>query len=181
MKNSTKVRLHLSKNLFESLAKQVLAEAKKGDMSGGAYTEAVKQPKEKKEKKAPEVKATDKMKSMEEMETRVAETPENKKKKQVKEDGFAEPIQQLFNDPELAKTFGMSALKLLGSGATLAVAVAQGMKAIAKKAMEKEPEAFKGKTVDQVAREMGSSAAGKLQKTAGGTGGAGIGGQEVNK
>ena len=50
MKNNTKVRLHLSKNLFESLAKQVLAEAKKGDMSGGAYTEAVKQPKEKKEK-----------------------------------------------------------------------------------------------------------------------------------
>lgn len=45
MKNSTKVRLHLSKQLFESLTKQVLAEAKKGDMSGGAYTEAVKAPK----------------------------------------------------------------------------------------------------------------------------------------
>lgn len=45
MKNNTKVRLHLSKQLFESLAKQVLAEAKKGDMSGGAYTEAVKAPK----------------------------------------------------------------------------------------------------------------------------------------
>lgn len=45
MKNSTKIRLKLSKQLFESLAKQVLAEGKKGDMSGGAYTEAVKQPK----------------------------------------------------------------------------------------------------------------------------------------
>jgi glutamine synthetase adenylyltransferase len=45
MKNNTKIRLHLSKNLFESLAKQVVAEAKKGDMSGGAYTEAVKAPK----------------------------------------------------------------------------------------------------------------------------------------
>ena len=51
MKNNTKVRLHLSKQLFESLAKQVINEAKKGDMSGGAYTEAVKLPKEKKEKK----------------------------------------------------------------------------------------------------------------------------------
>lgn len=51
MKNNTKVRLHLSKQLFESLAKQVINEAKKGDMSGGAYTEAVKMPKEKKEKK----------------------------------------------------------------------------------------------------------------------------------
>lgn len=56
MKNNTKIRLHLSKQLFESLAKQVLAEAKKGDMSGGAYTEAVKMPRE--------VKATDKMEEM---------------------------------------------------------------------------------------------------------------------
>lgn len=72
MKNNTKIRLHLSKNLFESLAKEVLAEAKKGDMSGGAYTEAVKAPKEKKEK-APEMNKTNKMKSMGEMETRVAE------------------------------------------------------------------------------------------------------------
>lgn len=53
MKNNTKVRLHLSKQLFESLAKQVLAEAKKGDMSGGAYTEAVKAPKGEKKEKAP--------------------------------------------------------------------------------------------------------------------------------
>jgi hypothetical protein len=77
MKNNTKIRLHLSKQLFESLAKQVLAEAKKGDMSGGAYTEAVKAPKEKKEK-APEVKATDKMKKIGEMETRVAEKKHDK-------------------------------------------------------------------------------------------------------
>jgi hypothetical protein len=77
MKNSTKIRLHLSKNLFESLAKQVLAESKKSNMSGGAYTEAVKAPKTHKEK-SPEGKKTDemktgKMKSMGEMETRVAE------------------------------------------------------------------------------------------------------------
>lgn len=43
MKNNTKVRLHLSKALFESLTKQVLAESK--DMSGGAYTEVVKEKK----------------------------------------------------------------------------------------------------------------------------------------
>jgi hypothetical protein len=72
MKNNTNIRLHLSKALFESLTKQVLAEAKKGSMSGGAYTEAVKAPKTHKEK-SPEVKKTDKMKTMGEMETRVSE------------------------------------------------------------------------------------------------------------
>lgn len=64
MKNNTKIRLHLSKHLFETIAKEVILEAKKQDMSGGAYTEAVKMPKA---KKSPEVKATDKMKKMEEM------------------------------------------------------------------------------------------------------------------
>ena len=59
MKNNTKIRLHLSKTLFESIAKEVLAEAK--DMSGGAYTEAVKMPKAK-VKAGPAEKATDKMK-----------------------------------------------------------------------------------------------------------------------
>lgn len=63
MKNNTKIRLHLSKNLFENIAKEVLAESKKMNMSGGAYTEAVKTPKA---SKSPEVKATDKMQKMEE-------------------------------------------------------------------------------------------------------------------
>lgn len=66
MKNNTKIRLHLSKQLFETLTKQVLAEAKAND----GYTVAVKQPKQAKETKAqkaaPEVKSTDKMKKMEE-------------------------------------------------------------------------------------------------------------------
>ena len=67
MKNNTKIRLHLSKNLFETIAKEVLAEAKKKDMSGGVYTEMVKQPKSTKaEKDSPEVKATDKMKKIHE-------------------------------------------------------------------------------------------------------------------
>ena len=64
MKNNTKIRLHLSNTLFESIVKEVLAEAKKGDMSGGVYTEMVKA---KKDKKDPEMKATDKMKKMEEV------------------------------------------------------------------------------------------------------------------
>ena len=41
MKNNTKIRLHLSKQLFEALTKQVLAEAKVND----GYSETVKQPK----------------------------------------------------------------------------------------------------------------------------------------
>lgn len=65
MKNNTKVKLHLSKQLFESLAKQVLAEAKKGDMSGGAYTEAVKAPKG--EKKTKDHEPEKKEKSVEEV------------------------------------------------------------------------------------------------------------------
>ena len=41
MKNSTKVRLHLSKKLFESLTREIIKEAKAND----GYTVAVKQPK----------------------------------------------------------------------------------------------------------------------------------------
>lgn len=50
MEDNTKIRLHLSKHLFESLTKQVVAEGKmtKEAMSGGAYTEAVKTSKTKK-------------------------------------------------------------------------------------------------------------------------------------
>lgn len=48
MNKNTIIRLHMPKSLLESLTKQILAEGKKGDMSGGAYTEAVKMPKAKK-------------------------------------------------------------------------------------------------------------------------------------
>lgn len=68
MKNNTKIRLHLSKQLFESLAKQVLAEAK----SYGAGMEEVKAPKAKKEK-APKT-----HEKVEEMETKVAEDQKEK-------------------------------------------------------------------------------------------------------
>ena len=66
MKNNTNIRLHLSKNLFETIAKEVLAEAKVN--GGGAYTQAVKMPKQpKKIKEVDAVADTDKMKKMEEM------------------------------------------------------------------------------------------------------------------
>ena len=80
MKNNTKVRLHLSKQLFESLTKQIIAESKKGDMSGGAYTEAVKAPKAKHDKapkaehdKAPKMHKAGEKPVRKEMETKVAE------------------------------------------------------------------------------------------------------------
>jgi hypothetical protein len=60
MKNNTKVRLHLSKKLFESLTREIIKEAKAND----GYTVAVKQPKQVKEVNA--VEDTDKMKKMEE-------------------------------------------------------------------------------------------------------------------
>jgi hypothetical protein len=60
MNNNTKIRLHLSKNLFESVAREVLAEAKKAN---DGYTVAVKQPKMPKQSKSqaasPEVQKTD--------------------------------------------------------------------------------------------------------------------------
>jgi len=76
MKDSTKVRLHLSKQLFESLTKEIIKEAKAND----GYTVAVKQPKMPKQSKSqatsPEVQKTDKEAMMGEMETNVAEKKE---------------------------------------------------------------------------------------------------------
>lgn len=88
MKNNTKVRLHLSKKLFESLTKEIIKEAKAND----GYTVAVKQPKTPKQSKSqatsPAVQKTDaeammgevhpqadtkKMEKMKEMEMNVAE------------------------------------------------------------------------------------------------------------
>jgi len=62
MKNSTKVRLHLSKKLFESLTREIIKEAKAND----GYTVAVKKPKAPKQvKEVNAVADTDKMKRME--------------------------------------------------------------------------------------------------------------------
>jgi rubrerythrin len=67
MKNNTKVRLHLSKQLFESLTKQVLAEAKMKKEALGGYTE-VKMPKANKSAE----KMTDKMQKMKEVNAQAA-------------------------------------------------------------------------------------------------------------
>ena len=48
MNNNTKIRLRLSKNLFESLTREILAEAKVND----GYSVAVKQPKTPKQSKS---------------------------------------------------------------------------------------------------------------------------------
>jgi len=161
MKNNTKVRLHLSKQLFESLAKQVITESKK---NFGAGMEEVKVKKDKKEK-APEVKATDKMKSMEEMETRVAE-----KKEKVEE--VAEPIQQLLSDPETFKSF-LQSLAILGtSGAAIAGFIKLGVKKMASK-LKKDPK-YAGKSDDEIEKMIGAELTGKVQKTAGGSSEGGI-------
>ena len=60
MKNNTKIRLRLSKQLFESLSRQVIAEAKQ---NYGAGMEVVKAPKA---SKSPEVKETNKTKTVDE-------------------------------------------------------------------------------------------------------------------
>lgn len=74
MNNNTRVRLHLSKQLFETLTREILAEAKKPN---DGYSVAVKQPKMPKQSKSqatsPEVQKTDAEAMMGEMETKVAE------------------------------------------------------------------------------------------------------------
>jgi hypothetical protein len=165
MKNNTKVRLHLSKQLFESLAKQVLAEAKKGDMSGGAYTEAVKAPKTSKAPKAPKAE-----KEVKEMETMTAEAPMKKDKEQVKE--FAEPIQQLFSDPETFQSF-LKSLAVLGtSGAAIAGLIKVGVKKMASK-LKKDPK-YAGKSDQEIEKMIGQELTGKVQQTAGGSGEGGL-------
>ena len=83
MNNKTRIRLHLSKNLFESLTREILSEAKKAN---DGYTVAVKQPKMPKQSKSqatsPEVQKTDAEATMGEMETRVAEEGKMEKAKE---------------------------------------------------------------------------------------------------
>jgi hypothetical protein len=167
MKNSTKVRLHLSKKLFESLTREIIKEAKAND----GYTVAVKQPKapkqvkevnavadtdkmEKMEEKMSskekmakglynEVDAemdTDKMKKMEEMEMNVAEEG------QVRE--FAEEGQQLIT----------ALATLLGIGVPLATSIYKDLK------NAKTPEAKK-QVMQSLGKSVGSAAGAHLQKS----------------
>ena len=104
MKNNTKVRLHISKQLFETLTKQVLAEAKAND----GYTVAVKQPKAPKAmKEVNAVANTDKMKKMEEK----MSSKEKMAKGLYKETDMVEEAK----NPELDKVVGMLVKKLTKS------------------------------------------------------------------
>jgi hypothetical protein len=96
MKNNTKIRLKLTKQLFESLAKQVLAEGKSGNMSGGAYTEAVKVPKA---GKSVEPKAS----KSEEEKSHKNESPMKKKKNHSLEElkAMKEKLEKKINEMEI--------------------------------------------------------------------------------
>jgi len=106
MKNDTKIRLHLSKQLFESLTKQVLAEAKmsKEAMGGGAYTEMVKE----KKSKAPKFDAYKQPKDQLPTEKKPAPTkaekasPEIKKANKERKINEVEPV----SDTNKMRTFG---------------------------------------------------------------------------
>lgn len=75
MNNNTKVRLHLSKQLFESLTREIIKEAKKAN---DGYTVAVKQPKMPKQSQSqavsPEVQKTDAEAKTESASTQTAST-----------------------------------------------------------------------------------------------------------
>ena len=106
MNNSTKIRLHLSKNLFESIAKEVLTEAKKAN---DGYTVAVKQPKAPKQSKSqaasPEVQKTDAEATMGEA-TPAKETPG------TSTSTLAKDLRQKAQD--VTKTSGISSKEIQG-------------------------------------------------------------------
>ena len=114
MNNNTKVRLHLSKQLFESLTREIIKEAKAND----GYTVAVKQPKMPKQSKAqatsPEVQKTDAEAMMGEMEMNVAE-------KKQKVDEF------VGTETEMSGVITMLAT-LLGVGVPLATGLVKHLK-----------------------------------------------------
>lgn len=149
MKNNTKIRLHLSKQLFESLTKQVIAEAKGKKNFGAGMTEV----KAKKEKKKEE--------PLKEMETITAEAPKV-------EESMLDAIQALFNTP--AAGILIPILTLVAGGVGIKAAV----KKTAEEEIAKNPEKYKGKSVDDVAKEIGSALQSHMQKSAGGSGKGGL-------
>ena len=111
MNNNTKVRLHLSKQLFESLTREIIKEAKKAN---DGYTVAVKQPKMPKQSKSqavsPEVQKTDAEATMGEMETKVAERT---------------PVKEDMNTAQMLVT---TLATVLGVGGTIAASVLRDLK-----------------------------------------------------
>jgi hypothetical protein len=134
MKNSTKVRLHLSKQLFESLTREIIKEAKAND----GYTVAVKQPKTPKQSKSqaasPEVQKTD-------AETKMEAAPMAAKQGGTSTTGtLAKDLRQKAQD--VTKTSGISSREVAGlqkllntilakaPGGELAVAIDKAQRAL---------------------------------------------------
>jgi hypothetical protein len=113
MNNNTKVRLHLSKQLFESLTREIIKEAKKAN---DGYTVAVKQPKMPKQSSSqavsPEVQKTDAEAMMGENKPKMPKAPshEETSANQVHE---AEPKKKE-HDIETLKKAKAAIEKLLG-------------------------------------------------------------------
>lgn len=106
-------------------------------------------------------------------------------KTSVKKEGIEEIETEIAEgiDPEFLRSF-IESLAIIGSvigGGS--VALTKYMKGVAKKAMEAHPEKFPGldpnnpEDVKKVEKQLGSATTSAMQKTVGGTGGAGIGGQ----
>lgn len=152
MKNNTKIRLHLSKNLFETIAKEVLAEAKVN--GGGAYTEVVKVPKAKKDK-APEVKATDKMKKMDEMSSK-----EKMAKGLYKEEGMDEMQINVAEEDTVKEYVGVDT----ATGLITMLATALGIGVPLATSLYKD---LKGKTPEEKKQVLQSLSA-QMSKQAGG-------------
>lgn len=139
MKNNTKIRLHLSKHLFESLAKQVLAEAKVN--GGGAYTEVVKQPKATKAmKEVNAVADTGKMKKMKETSMPKAPSHEETDANQVYEmetKVAEEDINEISSEMDLLQQAAPILGTILGVGGTFLATYVKALKS-AKTPEEKE-------------------------------------------
>ena len=135
MNNNTRVRLHLSKQLFETLTREILAEAKKPN---DGYSVAVKQPKMPKQSKSqatsPEVQKTDKEKTMEETNMPKAPSHEETDANQVyeKKDKVDEYV-------GVDQTQGMIVMlaTLLGIGVPLATTLYKDLKGKSKEEKKK--------------------------------------------
>jgi hypothetical protein len=90
-----------------------------------------------------------------------------KEKEKLKE--IDEPIMQLINDPEVLKTFLMSAAKLGGIGVGIAGLLKAYVKYIASK-LKKDPK-YADKSGQELEKMAGQALTGKVQASAGGSGG----------
>ena len=150
MINNTRIRLHLSKNLFENIAKEVLSEVKKAN---DGYSVAVKAPKAGKIKEVNAVADTDKMKKMEEK----MSSKEKMAKGLYKEDEMEEMQINVAEDDAMNEYVGVETstglitalATLLGVGIPLATSLYKDLKGA------KTPEEKK-----QVMQSLGKSVAG---------------------